>query len=47
MRAQPDQGQLFVAFFDYAAELEEGKPFDREAARAFIRRTLQEQYLAP
>ena len=47
MRAQPDQAQLFIPFFEYAAKLEEGAPFDREGARAFVKRTLQERYLAP
>jgi hypothetical protein len=45
LRAPVDQGQLFVPFFEYAAKLDAGAPFDREAARAFIRRTLQERYL--
>ncbi|MEA3195387.1 MAG: hypothetical protein QOD26_3720 [Betaproteobacteria bacterium] len=45
LRAQPDQGNLFIAFFEYAAKLEEGTPFDRDAARAFIRRTLDARYL--
>ena len=47
MRAQPDQAQLFMPFFEYAAKLEEGAPFDREDARAFVKRTLQERYLTP
>ena len=47
LRAQPDQGQLFVPFFEYAGQLADGKAFDREQARAFIRRTLRERYLAP
>jgi len=45
LRAQVDQGQLFIPFFEYAAKLDEGAPFQREDARAFIRRTLQERYL--
>src|SRR3954463_11387015 len=45
VRAPVDQGQLFVPFFEYAGKLEEGAAFDREDARAFIRRTLQENYL--
>ncbi len=46
--AQPvDQGQLFVPFFEYAENLADGAPFAVEDARAFIRRTLQEKYLAP
>jgi len=47
LRAQPDQGQLFLPFFEYAAKLEEGAAFNRDEARAFIRRTLRETYLAP
>ena len=47
LRAQPDQGQLFVPFFEYAARLADGAPFDREDARAFARRILHERYLAP
>jgi len=47
LRAQPDQGQLFVPFFEYAGKLEDGKPFDRDEARAFVRKTLDERYLAP
>jgi hypothetical protein len=47
LRAQPDQAQLFVPFFDYAGKLADGATFDREAARAFARRTLRERYLAP
>jgi len=47
LRAQPDQAQLFIPFFDYAAKLDEGAPFDRDDARAFIQRTLRERYLAP
>jgi hypothetical protein len=34
-----------VPFFEYAAKLEAGAAFDREAARAFIRRTLRDSYL--
>jgi hypothetical protein len=45
LRAPVDQAQLFLPFFEYAAKLDEGAPFEREAARAFIRRTLQETYL--
>jgi len=45
MRAPVDQGQLFIPFFEYAQKLVEGAAFDREAARAFIRRTLQDRYL--
>ena len=45
LRAPVDQGQLFLPFFEYAARLEAGAAFDREAARAFIRRTLQDSYL--
>jgi hypothetical protein len=45
LRAPVDQGQLFVAFFEYAQQLAEGEAFDRPAARAFIERTLRETYL--
>ena len=45
LRARVDQAQLFLPFFEYAGRLEAGAQFDREAARAFIRRTLQESYL--
>ena len=45
-RAPVDQAQLFVPFFDYAQKLVDGDgAFDRDAARAFIRRTLQDRYL--
>jgi hypothetical protein len=47
LRAQSDQAQLFVPFFEYAAKLDEGEAFNRDDARAFIKRTLQERYLAP
>ena len=47
LRAQPDQGNLFVPFFEYAAKLEEGKAFNRDEARSFVRKTLDERYLAP
>jgi len=47
MRAQPDQAQLFLPFFEYAAKLAAGGAFDRDAARDFIRRTLRERYLLP
>jgi len=47
LRAQPDQGGLFAAFFEYAGKLAAGAAFDRDAARAFIRSTLRERYLAP
>jgi hypothetical protein len=46
MRAQPDQAQLFLPFFEYAGKLAAGGAFDREQARAFVRRTLREIYLA-
>jgi hypothetical protein len=46
LRSQPDQGNLFIPFFEYASRLEDGKPFDREQARAFVRKTLDERYLA-
>jgi hypothetical protein len=45
LRAPVDQAQLFVPFFEYADKLVEGAAFDREHARAFVRRTLQESYL--
>jgi len=45
MRAPVDQGQLFMPFFEYADKLAGGAPFEREPARAFIRRTLQDRYL--
>ncbi|HEV3008521.1 MAG TPA: DUF6607 family protein [Burkholderiales bacterium] len=45
MRAPADQAQLFVPFFEYADKLVAGAVFDREQARAFIRRTLQDSYL--
>jgi hypothetical protein len=45
LKAQPDQGQLFLPFFEYAGNLAEGAPFDRDDARAFIDRTLRERYL--
>jgi hypothetical protein len=47
MRAQPDQAQLFLPFFEYAGKLAAGGAFDREKARDFVRRTLREIYLAP
>lgn len=37
LRASPDQGQLFVPLFEYAATLDEGAPYDAAAARAFAR----------
>jgi hypothetical protein len=45
LRAPVDQAQLFIPFFEYATKLDAGAPFERDAARAFIRRTLQERYL--
>jgi hypothetical protein len=45
MRAQPDQGQLFLPFFEYAQKFADGAPFERDEARAFIRRTLGDRYL--
>jgi hypothetical protein len=45
VRAPVDQAQLFVPFFDYAEKLADGAAFEREEARAFIRRTLQDRYL--
>jgi hypothetical protein len=47
MRAQPDQASLFLPFFEYADKLVAGGRFDREDARAFVRRGLRERYLAP
>jgi hypothetical protein len=46
LRAQPDQASLFIPFFEYAGKLEDGKAFDRDQARAFVRKTLDERYLA-
>jgi hypothetical protein len=45
VRAPVDQAQLFVPFFDYAQKLVDGAAFERDDARAFIRRTLQDSYL--
>jgi hypothetical protein len=45
VRAPVDQAQLFLPFFNYADKLVEGAPFDREDARAFVRKTLQDSYL--
>jgi hypothetical protein len=45
MRAPSDQGQLFLPFFEYAEKLAAGAAFERDEARAFVRRTLQERYL--
>ena len=45
MRAQPDQAQLFLPFFEYAQKLADGAAFNRDEARAFIRRTLADRYL--
>jgi hypothetical protein len=45
VRAPVDQAQLFLPFFEYADKLADGGAFDRDEARAFIRRTLQERYL--
>lgn len=44
-RAPVDQAQLFLPFFEYADMLVAGTRFDREDARAFVRRTLQDRYL--
>ncbi|MGQ0655589.1 MAG: DUF6607 family protein [Betaproteobacteria bacterium] len=46
LRAQPDQASLFIPFFQYAGKLEEGSRFNRDDARTFVRRTLDERYLA-
>ena len=45
LRAQPDQGQLFLPFFEYAEKLDDGAAFDRADARAFVERTLRETYV--
>jgi hypothetical protein len=45
VRAPVDQAQLFLPFFRYADKLVEGATFDRDDARTFIRRTLQDRYL--
>jgi hypothetical protein len=45
VRAPVDQAQLFRPFFDYAQRLADGAPFDRAAARDFVRKTLQADYL--
>jgi hypothetical protein len=45
LKSQVDQGALFVPFFEYAEKLAEGAAFDRDAARAFIERTLRKNYL--
>ena len=45
VRAPVDQAQLFMPFFEYADKLVQGAAFDREQARAFVRRTLQDSYL--
>ena len=45
VRAPVDQAQLFMPFFDYAQRLADGAPFDRAAARDFVRKTLQADYL--
>jgi len=45
VRAPVDQAQLFVPFFEYAQTLADGAAFNREEARAFVRRTLQDRYL--
>ena len=47
LRAQPDQGSLFVPFFRYAAKLDEGAPYDANEARQFVRTTLNDRYLKP
>jgi hypothetical protein len=45
MRAPADQGQLFLPFFEYAQKLADGAPFNRDDARALVRKTLQDSYL--
>ena len=46
LKAQVDQGRLFVPFFVYADNIVAGKAFDAVDARTFIERTLREKYLA-
>ena len=46
LRAQSDQGQLFMQFFEYAEKLSGGGAFDRADARAFVERTLRDTYLS-
>jgi len=47
LRAQSDQGQLFLPFFEYAEKLSSGgTAFDRSDARAFVEKTLRDTYLA-
>jgi len=45
LRAQPDQAQLFLPFFEHAQKIADGAPFHPDEARAFIRRTLADRYL--
>ena len=45
LRAPVDQAQLFLPFFEYAQKLADGTAFNRDDARAFVRRTLQDRYL--
>jgi hypothetical protein len=45
LKAQVDQGRLFVPFFVYADNIVAGKTFDPADARAFVGRTLHENYL--
>lgn len=47
LRKPVDQGQLFVAFFDYADRLANGEPFIAQDARSFIGKILRETYLSP
>ena len=47
LRKPVDQGQLFIAFFEYAERLADGQPFVAEDARVFIEQTLRRSYLAP
>ncbi len=47
LRKPVDQGQLFVAFFEYADRLVDGEPFVPADARSFIGKTLWETYLTP
>jgi hypothetical protein len=47
LRKPVDQGQLFIAFFEYAERLADCQPFVAEDARVFIEQTLRRSYLAP
>jgi hypothetical protein len=47
LTAPVDKGQLFLPFSRYAQALAEGKPFERAEARAFVDKTLRQDYLLP